>query len=184
MTDRINALKEQMEKSLEALRRELSGLRTGRAHTAMLDGIKVDAYGSSSPMSQVGTISVPESRTLSIQVWDKGMVKAAEKAIMESNLGVNPVVDGQCIRIHMPDLSEERRRELVKIASKYSENSKVSIRNIRRDGMDDLKKLEKDGDISEDDARRESQDIQKITDIYVAKIDDIYKNKEKDIMSL
>ncbi len=184
MSDRIEHLKSYMEKALEAFQRELSSVRTGRAHGAILDGIKVDLYGALSPLSTVGTISVPEARTLSIQVWDKSAVKAVEKAIIESDLDMNPIVDGQMIRIHMPDLSEERRRDLVKLAAKYAEQSKVSMRSVRRDGMDALKKMEKDGILSADEAHRESHDIQKLTDAYVGKIDDIYKNKEQDIMSL
>ncbi|MBP1532480.1 MAG: ribosome recycling factor, partial [Alphaproteobacteria bacterium] len=152
MTD-YNSLKtdttERMEKTLEALKTDFGGLRAGRAHASLLDGILVEAYGNMSPISQLGTVSVPDARTLSVSVWDKGLAKNVEKALRESDLGLNPMSDGQLIRIPIPPLSEERRKELVKIAGKYAEQSKVAIRNIRRDAMDEVKKMKKDSLISE-----------------------------------
>ena len=147
MTD-YNSLKddtlERMEKTIDALKNDFSGLRAGRAHASLLDGILVEAYGSMTPISQVGTVSVPDARTLSVSVWDKGLAKSVEKALRESELGLNPMSDGQLIRIPIPPLSEERRKELVKIAGKYAEQSKIAVRNIRRDAMDEVKKLKKD----------------------------------------
>jgi ribosome recycling factor len=177
-------LKNRMDKTLGAFKKELASLRTGRASTNLLDQIKVDFYGSLSPLNQVATISVPESRTLSVQVWDKTMVKEIEKAILDSGLGLNPVVEGQIMRIHLPDLTEERRRELVKIAGKYAETARVAVRNVRRDAMDEVKTLEKEGEISKDEAHGFTQGIQKQTDEYVKKIDDLLVAKEKDIMQI
>lgn len=187
MTD-YNSLKtdttERMEKTLEALKTDFGGLRAGRAHASLLDGILVEAYGNISPISQLGTISVPDARTLSVSVWDKGLAKNVEKALRESDLGLNPMSDGQLIRIPIPPLSEERRKELVKIAGKYAEQSKVAIRNIRRDAMDEVKKMKKDSLISEDDEKKYNNDIQKWTDDAIKKIDDQYSAKEKDIMQV
>ena len=176
--------KSRMEKTIEALRSDLGGLRAGRAHASLLDGIMVDAYGSMSPIAQVGTISVPDARCLSISVWDRGLAKAVEKAIQESDLGLNPVSDGQLIRIPIPPLSEERRRELVKVAGKYTEQSKVAIRNIRRDALDGIKKLKKDNLISEDEEKRYENEVQKFTDDSIKKADEILAQKEKDIMQV
>ena len=173
-----------MEKTLDTLRNDFGGLRAGRAHTSLLDNIVVDAYGSPTPISQVGTISVPDARTLSVSVWDKSMAKSVEKALRESDLGLNPVSDGQLIRIPIPPLSEERRKELVKIAGKYAEQNKIAIRNIRRDALDDIKKLKKDNLISEDDEKRYSNEIQKLTDDSIKKIDDLLSQKEKDILQV
>lgn len=175
-------VKTRMDKTIEALRAEFSGLRAGRAHVSLLDGVQVEAYGSMTPISQVGTISVPDARMLAISLWDKGMVKAVEKAIMESGLGLNPMSDGQLIRIPIPPLSEERRKELIKVAGKYAEASKVAIRNLRRDGIDEIKKLKKDNQISEDDEKRFENEIQKLTDESVKRIDELVVSKEKDIM--
>ncbi len=183
MTD-MNDLKRRMEGAVNSLTQEFSGLRTGRASASMLDTLQVEAYGSMMPMNQVGTVNVPEARMLSVQVWDKGMVKAVEKAIRESDLGLNPAVDGTLIRVPVPELSEERRKELCKVASKYAENAKVAVRNVRRDGMESLKKQEKDGEISEDEHHRLGDEVQKLTDEYVKKIDDLYHTKEQDIMSV
>ncbi len=177
-------LKARMEKTLEAFKKELGSLRTGRASANLLDQIKVDFYGSLSPINQVATISVPESRTLSVQVWDKSMTKAVEKAILDSDLGLNPLVDGETMRIHLPDLNEERRRELVKISGKYAETARVAIRNVRRDAMDDIKAMEKEGDISKDEAHSFTQGVQKHTDEFIKKIDDLLAVKEKDIMQV
>ena len=187
MTD-YNSLKsdtlERMEKTVEALRTDFGGLRAGRAHTGLLDGILVEAYGSMSPISQLGTVSVPDARTLSISVWDKGLAKNVEKALRESDLGLNPMSDGQLIRIPIPPLSEERRKELVKIAGKYAEQSKIAIRNIRRDAMDEVKKMKKDSLISEDDEKKYNNDIQKWTDDAIKKIDEQLSAKEQDIMQV
>jgi len=183
-TEIKESAKSRMEKTVEALRSDLSGLRAGRAHASLLDGITVDAYGSQTPISQVGTISVPDARCLSVSVWDRGLAKAVEKAIMESDLGLNPVSDGQLIRIPIPPLSEERRKELAKVAGKYTEQSKVAIRNIRRDALDGIKKLKKDGEISEDEEKRYENEIQKFTDDSIKKADDVLAQKEKDIMQV
>ncbi len=175
---------ERMEKTLETLRGDFGGLRAGRAHASLLDNIMVEAYGNLSPIAQVGTISVPDARTLSVSVWDKGLAKSVEKALRESDLGLNPVSDGQLIRIPIPPLSEERRKELVKVAGKYAEQTKVAIRNIRRDALDDVKKLKKDNLISEDDEKKYSNEIQKMTDDSIKKIDDMLNQKEKDILQV
>lgn len=177
-------LKRRMEGALNTLNNEFAGLRTGRAHASLLDTIAVEAYGSRMPLSQVGTVSVPEPRMIIVQVWDKGMVKAVEKSIRESNLGLNPASDGQNVRVPLPELSEERRKELVKISAKYAEACRVAIRNVRRDGMDALKKMEKDGDISKDEHHTRGEAIQKLTDEHVKKVDDLVAAKEKDIMTV
>lgn len=173
-----------MEKTLDTLKNDFGGLRAGRAHASLLDNIMVEAYGSPTPLSQVGTISVPDARTLSISVWDKGMAKSVEKALRESDLGLNPVSDGQLIRIPIPPLSEERRKELVKVAGKYAEQNKIAIRNIRRDALDNIKKLKKDNLISEDDEKKFGNEIQKLTDDSIKKIDDLLAQKEKDILQV
>jgi ribosome recycling factor len=180
----IPNLTQRMESALKALQHEFSGLRTGRASPNLLDNVQVDAYGSLLPLNQVGNVTAPEPRLLSVSVWDKSMVKAVEKAIRESDLNLNPAVDGQTIRVPIPAPSEERRKEMVKIAHKYAENSKVAVRNVRRDGMDELKKQEKDKKISEDEHRTQSDKIQKLTDDFVKKIDDMLVVKEKDILSV
>ena len=176
--------KNKMEKTLESLKADFGGLRAGRAHVSLLDGIMVEAHGSMTPLSQVGTISVPDARTLSISVWDRGLSKAVEKAIMESDLGLNPASDGQLIRIPIPPLSEERRKELTKVAGKYAENNKVAIRNLRREALDEVKKMKKEGTISEDDEKRYENEIQKMTDESIKKIDEMYAQKEKDILQV
>lgn len=176
--------KTRMEKSLESLKNDFSGLRAGRAHASLLDGIMVEAYGSLSPLSQVGTVSVPDARTLSVSVWDKSLAKSVEKAIRESDLGLNPVSDGQLIRIPIPPLSEERRKELVKVAGKYSEQGKIAVRNVRRDALDGIKKLKKDNAISEDEEKKYENEIQKLTDETIKKIDEELARKEKDILQV
>lgn len=187
MTD-FNEIKQdtttRMDKTIETLKGDFGGLRAGRAHASLLDNIMVEAYGSPTPIAQVGTISVPDARTLSISVWDKGLAKSVEKALRESDLGLNPVSDGQLIRIPIPPLSEERRKELVKIAGKYAEQNKIAIRNIRRDALDEIKKLKKDNLISEDDEKKYNNDIQKLTDDSIKKIDDLLAAKEKDILQV
>ncbi len=180
----LKQLEVSMQASLDALKRELSGLRTGRASTHLLDPLQVTVYGSKMPLSQVGTVSVPEPRTISIQVWDRANVSAVEKAIRESNLGLNPVIDGQLIRLPIPTLTAERRQELVKVAHKYAEQSRVSVRNVRRDGMDKLKKLEKDGEISEDEHRKKSGSVQELTDKYVKEVDNMLASKELEIQTV
>lgn len=177
-------LKRRMDGSVENLHKEYGGLRTGRASVSLLDPVHVDAYGSKMPLNQVGTVSVPEPRMLSVQVWDQTMVKSVEKAIREAGLGLNPQPDGNTIRIPLPDLNEERRAELTKIAGKYAEAARVSVRNVRKDGMDALKKMEKDKEISEDEHKKLSEDVQKLTDDIIAKIDKMLADKEKDIMTV
>lgn len=177
-------LKRRMDGAVENFGKEIGGLRTGRASVTLLDPIVVDAYGSKMPLNQVGTVGVPESRMLTVQVWDASLTKATEKAIRDSGLGLNPQAEGTMIRIPIPDLNEERRTELKKVAGKYAENARISIRNVRRDGMDALKKSQKDGEISEDDLKRLSDDVQKITDGCIQKIDTMLADKEKDIMQV
>lgn len=175
--------RKRMDGAVASLKSEFAGLRTGRANAALLDGIMVPAYGSEVPLNQVGSVSVPEPRMLAVSVWDKQMVGAVEKALRVSNLGINPVTDGQTVRIPMPPLTEERRRDLVKVAGSYSENAKVAVRNVRRDGMDALKKFEKDG-MGEDEAKAHAEDVQKATDAVIAIIDDALKVKSEEIMQV
>lgn len=172
-----------MDKALAVLEKDLAGLRAGRASVNLLDPVVIEVYGSKMPLSQIGTVSAPDAKTLTVQVWDKEIVKKVEKAIVEANLGLNPASDGQLIRINLPPISEERRKELVKISHKYGENTKIALRNIRRDAMDLVKKNEKDGDISEDDGRRYSDEIQKITDKYIEKTEGMITTREKEIMN-
>ncbi len=178
----IQHMQKRMDQALEVFTKELAGLRTGRASTGLLEPIRVDAYGSFVPLNQIATVSCPEPRMLTIQAWDRGLTKAIEKAIVDANLGLNPSAEGQIIRVPIPALNEERRQELVKIAGKYAEEARVAIRNVRRDGMDSLKKREKGGDISEDGHKRLSNDVQKVTDEHIKKIDDILSHKQKEIM--
>ena len=180
----LDDIQRRMDGAVTSLKSEFGGLRTGRASVSLLDPIMVDAYGAKMPINQVGTVSVPEPRMLSVQVWDRGMSKAVEKAIRDSDLGLNPQSDGQLIRIPLPDLSEERRKELSRIAAKYAENARVAVRNVRRDGMDMLKKAEKDGDLSQDDRHLYEQEIQELTDSHVKSIDEALEAKEKDIMQV
>ncbi len=176
--------KERMEKSLQSLDREFKRLRTGRASAALLDGIRVDYYGTPTPLEQLASISIPDSRTISIQPWDRGAFKDVEKAILKSELGLNPVNDGKTLRIIIPSLTEERRKELVKIAKKFTEEAKVGIRNIRRDANDTLKKQEKAKEITEDDLHKTQDDVQKLTDEYIVKADAVFAVKEKEIMEI
>ncbi len=185
MTDpRLTEYGRRMDGALEVLSREFAGLRTGRASVNLLDAVKVDAYGSLSPINQVGTISVPEPRLLVVQVWDKGLVKNVEKAIRDSGLGLNPAADGMMVRVPLPPLNEERRQELSKVAGKYAEDARISVRNVRRDGMEMIKKLEKDSEISEDEHRRLSSEIQEMTDSRIKKIDEMLTAKQKDIVQV
>jgi len=174
-------LVKRMDGAINSFSGDLVGLRTGRASTNMVDGISVDAYGQKMPIDQVGSISVPEARMISIQVWDKGLVVAVEKAIHESGLGLNPQTDGELIRIPIPELNEERREELSKIAGKYAEQSRVAIRNVRRDGMDEIKKIEKDGTVGKDRAVDLSNEVQELTDDFIKKIDEMLSQKENEI---
>lgn len=175
---------ERMEKTLESLEREFAKLRTGRASTALVDGIKADYYGTPTPISQMASVAVPDSRTITIQPWDKGGMAAIEKALLKSDLGLTPINDGKIIRINIPPLTEERRRELVKIARKYGEEAKVAVRNVRRDANDSLKKAEKEKDITEDIMKRGNDEVQKLTDKYVAEVDNRCQAKEKEIMDI
>lgn len=184
MSFSIKSLEKRMEGAVSALATEFQGLRTGRASVNLLDPVQVPAYGSTVPLNQVGSISVPEPRMITVNIWDKGLVGAADKAIRDAGLGLNPVVDGTNLRIPIPPLNEERRRDLTKVAGKYAEAARVAIRNVRRDGMDELKKMEKDGEISQDQQRGMSDDVQKLTDRYIAKIDETLKAKEEEIMQV
>lgn len=178
----INELRRRMTGAFDVLKKELAGLRTGRASVSLLEPVQVEAYGSHMPISQVGTVNAPEPRMLTVQVWDKTLVKAVEKGIREANLGVNPMVDGQLIRVPLPALTEERRKDLIKVAHKYAEHARVSVRNVRRDGMDALKQQEKDHKITEDQHRKLGAQIQQLTDEFIKKIDESMANKEKDIL--
>lgn len=180
----LNDIKRRMAGAISSLKHDLGGLRTGRASASLVEPIHVDAYGASMPMTQVATISVPEPRLLSVQVWDRGMVSAVEKAIRESDLGLNPQTEGQIIRLRIPEMNEQRRKEMVKVAHKYAEEAKVAVRHVRRDGLDLLKKLEKDGAMSQDDEKRHADQVQKATDEFVAEVDTIVAAKEKEIMQV
>lgn len=180
----VKTYRDRMEKAVVALKEEFSGLRTGRANAGLLEPVRVEAYGSASPLSAVAAISVPEPRMISVNVWDKGMVVAVEKAIRNANLGLNPIVDGQTLRIPVPPLTEERRKDLVKLAGKYTEQQKIAVRNVRRDANDDLKKAEKVGEISQDEQKKLEADIQKETDAAIKRIDEALKTKEQEIMQV
>ena len=180
----IDDLQRRMEGAISSLTKDFQGLRTGRANTQLLDSILVEVYGATMPVNQVATVSVPEPRMLSVQVWDKDNVKLVEKAIRESELGLNPQLDGQLLRIPLPDLSEDRRIELSKVAAKYAENAKIAVRNVRRDGMDKLKKMEKDGNLSQDDKHLYDEEIQSLTDQSVVQIDELFSKKEEEIMQV
>jgi ribosome recycling factor len=180
----LKELKRRMEGAITAFKSDIASLRTGRASANVLDPVMVEAYGSRVPLNQVANVTVPEPRMLGVSVWDKQMVGAVDRGIREANLGLNPIVDGQNLRIPLPELNEERRKQLVKVSHTYAENARVAIRNVRRDGMDTLKKAEKDGDISQDDSRRESDQVQKMTDETIAEIDHLLVEKEKEIMQV
>ncbi|WP_416877737.1 ribosome recycling factor [Litorimonas sp.] len=181
---KVAEYRKRMDGALAALKSEFGGLRTGRANAGLLDGIHVNAYGSEVPLNQVGSVSVPEARMLMVSVWDKTMVAAVEKALRQSTLGLNPITDGQTLRIPMPPLTEERRRDLAKVAGTYSENAKIAVRNVRRDAMDTLKKMEKDSEISEDEHKAHSNDVQKATDAVIADIEKALEHKSKEIMQV
>jgi ribosome recycling factor len=180
----INDIKRRMAGAVTALKHDLNSLRTGRASANLLDPIEVEAYGASMPLNQVATVSVPESRLLSIQVWDRSMVQAVEKAILKSDLGMTPNTEGQVIRLRVPEMNQQRRQEMVKVAHKYAEQGRVAVRHVRRDGMDLLKKLEKDGHVSEDEVARQSDQVQKATDQTIVEIDQALATKEKEIMQV
>ncbi|MGN6158787.1 MAG: ribosome recycling factor [Devosia sp.] len=177
-------MKTRMQKSIASLRDELTGLRTGRASASLLEPVMVEAYGTKMPLNQVATVTVPEARLLSVQVWDRSMAQAVDKAIRNSGLGLNPATEGATIRVPLPELNEERRRDLTKVAHNYAEQARVAIRHIRRDGMDLLKKLEKDGAMSQDDSRAKSDLVQKATDAAIAEVDQVLAAKEQEIMQV
>lgn len=180
----LDDIQRRMKGAFESLRQEFSGLRTGRASTNMLEPVTVTAYGSTVPLNQVGNISVPEPRMITVQVWDATLVGAVERAIRNAGLGLNPVTDGSTLRIPVPELNEERRKELVKVAGKYAEQTRVAVRNVRRDGMDTLKKLEKDSDISQDEQKVLSEKLQKLTDQMIKEVDQALASKEKEILQV
>lgn len=180
----LTELKRRMQGAVTTLKHELAGLRTGRASPNMLDPIHVEVYGQSMPINQVATVSVPEPRLLSVQVWDQSNVKAVEKAIRDSNLGLNPQTEGAVLRLRIPELNQERRQELVKVAHKYAEAARVAVRHVRRDGIDHLKNLKKEGHVSEDDIKRHEAEVQKATDQSIAEIDQLLAGKEKEVMSV
>jgi ribosome recycling factor len=181
---KLDDYKKRMDGAINALSHEFGGLRTGRASASLLDPVQVEAYGTTSPLNQVAGVSVPEPRMITVQVWDKAVVSAVDKAIRSANLGLNPIVDGQSLRIPIPPLTGERRQELAKVAGKYAEQQRVAVRNVRRDAMEHLKKLEKEHVISQDEHKRHNDEVQKITDDHVRKIDDMLRHKEEEIMQV
>jgi len=183
-THDLGELKRRMQGAMQVLKQELSGLRTGRASANLLEPVQVEAYGTRMPLNQLATVSVPEARMISVQVWDRSMVHAVEKAIIAANLGLNPATEGQVLRLRIPELNAERRKELVKLAHKYAEDARIAVRHVRRDGMEILKKLEKDHKISQDDHKRHDGDVQKATDQAIAEIDHALAAKEKEILTV
>jgi ribosome recycling factor len=183
-THDLDEVKRRMQGAIAVLKQEFSGLRTGRASPAILDPVQVEAYGSHMPLNQLATISVPEPRLLSVQVWDRSMVHAVERAIINSNLGLSPATEGQVLRLRVPELNQERRKEMVKVAHKYAEAARVAVRHVRRDALDLLKKLEKDGKVSEDDHDRMAGEVQKTTDQLIGEVDQVLAAKEKEIMTV
>ncbi len=180
----IDDIEHRMQKAVEVLRHEFSGLRTGRASISLLEPVVVSAYGADMPLNQVATVNVADPRLLTVQVWDRGNVQAAEKAIRAANLGLNPVTEGQLIRVPIPDLSQERRIELGKVAAGYAEHARVAVRNVRRDGMEKLKRMERDREVSEDDHKMWSEEVQRLTDEAIAKVDQALAQKQKEIMQV
>ena len=180
----LSKYRDRMDKAIAALKDEFSSLRTGRASAGLLDQVMFDAYGSSVPLNTVGSVSVPEPRSISVNIWDRGLVVSVEKAIRNAGLGLNPVVDGQSLRVPIPPLTEERRKDLAKIAGKYAEQQKIAIRNVRRDANDDLKKAEKDSAITQDEQRRMESEVQKFTDEAIKRVDEALKTKEQEIMQV
>ena len=186
MADKYNKdeMSRRMKGALDTLKQEFAGLRTGRASAALLEPVRVEAYGSLVPIQQVGAVSTPEARLLTVQVWDKGLVKTVDKAIRDAGLGLNPQMDGQLLRIPIPELNEERRKELAKLASKYAEQARIAVRNVRRDGMEVLKKLEKDHKIGQDEHRKLGDELQKLTDAQIKDVDSVLHAKEQEIMQV
>jgi len=180
----LNDLRRRMDGAIEVLRKEFGGLRTGRASASLLEPITVPAYGGTSPLNQLANINVPEPRMIMVQVWDRVMVKAVDKAIREAGLGLNPQTEGQTIRVPIPDLNEERRRELTRVSAKYAEQARVAVRNVRRDGIEVLKRREKDADISQDQQRKLQQEVQHLTDDYIGRIDEALAQKDKEILQI
>ena len=180
----LKDLRRRMDGAIEVLRKEFGGLRTGRASASLLEPIQVNAYGTMTPLTQLASVNVPEPRMITVQVWDRSNVKAVDKAIRESSLGLNPQTEGQLIRVPIPDLNEERRRELTKVAAKYAEAARVSVRNVRRDGIEALRKKEKDGDISQDEHRKLEKEIQSLTDGHIKRIDETLSQKDKEILQV
>jgi len=180
----FNEVKRRMQGAVQVLKQELGGLRTGRASPSLLDHVQAEAYGTHMPLNQLATVSVPEPRLLTVQVWDRSMVHAVEKAILAANLGLNPATEGQLLRLRIPELNEERRRELVKVAHKFAESARVAVRHVRRDALDTLKKLEKEGKVSQDDHTRMSGEVQKATDQTISEVDHTLGAKEKEIMTI
>jgi ribosome recycling factor len=180
----LNDLRRRMDGALEVLRKEFGGLRTGRASASLLEPIMVNAYGNTVPLNQVASINVPEPRLITVQVWDRGVVKSVDKAIRESGLDLNPQTEGQTIRVPIPDLNEERRRSLTRVAARYAEETKVSVRNVRRDGIEVLKRQEKDAEISQDEHRKLQREVQHLTDDYVKRIDEALAQKDKEILQV
>lgn len=183
-TFKMSDLRKRMDGAAEVLRKEFAGLRTGRASASLLEPITVQAYGTEMPISQVGTVGVPEPRMLTVQVWDRSLVKAVEKAIRTADLGLNPAVDGTMIRIPVPELTAERRAELAKVAARYAEQARIAVRNVRRDGMDQLKRMEKDGDMSADEQHKQADQVQQLTDQEIKRINDMLAAKEAEIMTV
>lgn len=180
----IKDIERRMKGAVDTLKQEFAGLRTGRASTAMLEPVTVEVYGTQMPLNQVASISVPEARMLSVQVWDPNNVAAVDKAIRQAGLGLNPMQEGNLLRVPVPELTEERRREISKVASKYAEQARIAVRNVRRDGMDEIKRMEKEGELSQDDAKRRSDEVQKLTDDFTDQIDSMLQSKEQEIMQV
>jgi ribosome recycling factor len=180
----LKDIRHRMDGALEALRKEFGGLRTGRASASLLEPVTVDAYGSTVPLGQLANINVPEPRMITVNVWDRGMVKAVDKAIREAGLGLNPQTEGQTIRVPIPDLNEERRRELTRVAAKYAEAARISVRNVRRDGIETLRRQEKDGDISQDEQKKLEREIQHLTDDHIKRVDETLAQKDKEILQV
>ena len=180
----LGEIERRMRGALQSVKQDFAGLRTGRATSGMLDPIQVNAYGSTMPLNQVGSVNVPEPRMITVQVWDKGLVSAVEKAIRESDLGLNPVVEGQLLRLPIPELNEERRQDLAKVAHKYAEQARGAVRNVRRDGMESLKKMEKDGEMSKDEHHDFATEVQDLTDTVIKEIDEALAAKEAEIMQV
>jgi ribosome recycling factor len=180
----LKDLRRRMDGALEVLRKEFGGLRTGRASTSLLEPVQVNAYGGMVPLNQVASVNVPEPRMISVQVWDRGVVKAVDKAIREAGLGLNPQTEGQVIRVPIPELNEERRRELTRVAAKYAEQARVSVRNVRRDGIEALRRLEKDGEISQDEHRKLDREVQQLTYDHIKRIDETLAQKDKEILQV